>query len=220
MKAKTYDSKGKEKGSIDLPDSVFGVELNNDLVHQVYVSSTSNRRAGTASTKTRDEVRGGGRKPWAQKGTGRARHGSNRSPIWRGGGITHGPTTERNWDKKINRKMRDRAIFVVLSQKLRDGEIIFVDSVAMDEPKTAVAKEVLKALSTVKGYEDLATKRKNAGLVTNTVMDTNVIKSFANIGSVKTEELRKLNIVDLLTYKYLVVINPAESVGILEAKLK
>ena len=220
MKAKTYDIKGKESGSIDLPEAIFGKEMNNDLVHQVYVSSTSNRRAGTASTKDRAEVRGGGKKPWQQKGTGRARHGSIRSPIWKGGGVTHGPTTERNWDKKINKKMRDQALFAVLSQKLRDGEIIFVDTVSMDAPKTAVAKDVLKGLSSVEGAQDLATKRKNAALITNVAVDVNVIKSFANIGSVQTEELRKLNIVDLLTYKYLVVINPAESVEMLEAKLK
>lgn len=218
MKAKTYDIKGKEQGSIDLPGAVFGVEMNNDLVHQVYVSSTSNQRFGTASTKDRGEVRGGGKKPWAQKGTGRARHGSIRSPIWRGGGVTHGPTTERNWDKKINKKMRDQALCVVLSQKLRDGEIVFVDSVSMDTPKTSGAKDILKALSTVAGLESLATKRKNAALITNTVVESNVVKSFANIGSVKMDELRKLNIIDLLTYKYLVIINPADSVQALEAR--
>ena len=219
MKAKVYDIKGKESGSIDLPDAVFAQEMNADLVHQVYVSSTSNRRAGTASTKDRSEVRGGGKKPWQQKGTGRARHGSIRSPIWKGGGVTHGPTTERNWDKKINKKMRDRALFVVLSQKLRDGEIIFVDQVAFDTPKTAVAKDILKSLSGVEGMDTLSTKRKNAALITNAEHDANVVKSFANIGSVKVDELRKLNIVDLLTYKYLVLINPAQSVEQLEAKL-
>ena len=219
MKTKTYDIKGKEKGSIDLPENMFGLELNNDLVHQVYVASTSNRRAGTASTKDRAEVRGGGKKPWAQKGTGRARVGSNRSPIWRGGGITHGPTTERNWDKKINKKMRDKALFVVLSQKLRDGEIIFVDSLSMDAPKTAQAKDILKGLSSVAGFEGLSTKRKNAALITNTDNDAYVVKSFANIGSVKMDELRKMNIIDLLTYKYLVIINPAESVEALATKL-
>lgn len=219
MKAKVYDIKGKETGSVDLPDAVFGAEMNADLVHQVYVSATSNRRAGTASTKDRAEVRGGGKKPWQQKGTGRARHGSIRSPIWRGGGVTHGPTTERNWDKKINKKMRDRALFAVLSQKMRDGEIVFIDSVSFDTPKTAAAKDILKALSGVEGLDTLATKRKNAALIANAAHDANVVKSFANIGSVKAEELRKLNIVDLLTYKYLVIINPAESVEQLAAKL-
>lgn len=218
MKKAIYNTQGKEAGSIDLPESVFGLELNNDLVHQVYVSMTSNQRFGTASTKDRGEVRGGGKKPWAQKGTGRARVGSNRSPIWRGGGITHGPTTERNWDKKINKKMKDRALCIVLSQKLRDGEIIFVDSVSLDTPKTADAKNILTSLATA-GFDDLATKRKNSALITNTEVNTNALKSFANLGQVKMEELRKLNILDLLQYKYLIIINPSDSVDALSAKI-
>ena len=220
MKAATYTSTGKEAGSLDLPESIFNLAMNEALVHQVYVSSTSNRRFGTANTKTRDEVRGGGRKPWRQKGTGRARHGSIRSPIWKGGGVTHGPTTERNWQKKINRKMRDKALFTVLSQKLRDGEIIFVDALSLDKAKTQAAQDVLHSLSSIKGAETLATKRQNAALITNTVMDQPFIQSFANLASVKTEEFRKLNLLDLLTYKYLLVINPTESVKLLEAKIQ
>jgi len=217
MKTTIYNTQGKDAGSIDLPENVFGLELNNDLVHQVYVSMTSNQRQGNASTKDRGEVRGGGKKPWAQKGTGRARVGSNRSPIWRGGGITHGPTTERNWDKKINKKMKDKALFMVLSQKLRDGEVLFVDTLAMDAPKTADAKAVLAQLATA-GFEGLATKRKNAALITNTEINTNAVKSFANLGQVKMEELRKLNILDALQYKYLVIINPTDSLEALSAK--
>jgi len=218
MKTTIYNTQGKEAGSIDLPENVFGLDLNNDLVHQVYVSMTSNQRQGNASTKDRAEVRGGGKKPWAQKGTGRARHGSSRSPIWRGGGITHGPTTERNWDKKINKKMKDKALFMVLSQKLKDGEIIFLDSASMDAPKTAEAKGLLNTLASA-GFEDLATKRKNAALITNTEVNTNLVKSFANLGQVKTEEFRKLNILDALQYKYLVIINPSDSVDALSAKV-
>ena len=219
MKATVYDIKGKETGNIELPSQVFDAPLNGELVHQVYVSMASNQRQGTASTKDRSEVRGGGRKPWKQKETGRARHGSTRSPIWRGGGVTHGPTTERNWDKKINKKMKDRALFSVLSQKLRDGEVVFVNEVDFKEPKTKDAKDMLKSLSAVKGLETLATKRKNSALVVNTELNQNSLKSFANLSAVKTEELRKLNVLDLLTYKHLVIINPEASIETLNAKL-
>lgn len=219
MKTNIYDITGKSTGSVDLPESVFDVAFNNELVHQVYVSMTSNQRYGTASTKDRAEVRGGGKKPWAQKGTGRARHGSIRSPIWRGGGVTHGPTTERNWDKKINKKMKDKALFSVLSQKLRDGEVIFVDSFSWDAPKTKDAQAMLENLAKVEGFEGLASKTKNRALITDVAINENNIKSFANFSNIKTEELRKLNILDLLQYKYLVIISPQESIETLSAKL-
>ena len=218
MKATIYTTDGKENGSIELPASVFDAPMNNDLVHQVYVSMTSNARQNTAQVKDRADVRGGGKKPWKQKGTGRARHGSIRSPIWVGGGVTHGPTTERNYDKKINKKMKTAALYAVLSQKLRDGEVMFIDSLAMEAPKTAAAKKVLTDLSAVTGFESLATKKKNTALVVNVEMNHNNLKSFANFGNIKTEELRKLNVVDLLTYKYVVFINPSSTVEGLVAK--
>src|SRR6056297_2598122 len=136
VKAKLYNLQGENKGEVDLNSEIFEVEVNEILVHQAVVAQRGSGRIKIAKTKTRDEVRGGGAKPWRQKGTGRARHGSIRSPIWRGGGVTHGPRTERNWYRKINKKMRDKALKIVLSQKLRDGEIIFVDQLAFDEPKT------------------------------------------------------------------------------------
>ena len=218
MKATIYTTDGKENGSIELPTAVFDAPMNNDLVHQVYVSMTSNARQNTAQVKDRADVRGGGKKPWKQKGTGRARHGSIRSPIWVGGGVTHGPTTERNYDKKINKKMKTAALYAVLSQKLRDGEVMFIDSLAMEAPKTAAAKKVLTDLSAVTGFESLATKKKNTALVVNVEMNHNNLKSFANFGNIKTEELRKLNVVDLLTYKYVVFINPSSTVEGLVAK--
>jgi large subunit ribosomal protein L4 len=144
LEAKIYNQKGGVAGKVDLPERVFGAKWRSDLVHQVVESMRSNSRAGTADTKDRGEVSGGGKKPWKQKGTGRARHGSSRSPIWVGGGVTHGPLAEKNYKRKISKKMRAQALFSVLSRKLKEGEIIFVDSLAQKEIKTKSSRtEVL-----------------------------------------------------------------------------
>ena len=155
MEAVIYNQKGEKAGKVTLPESVFGLPWNGDLVHQVMTSMQSNKRAGTAHTKDRSEVSGGGRKPWRQKGTGRARHGSIRSPIWRGGGVTHGPTKEKNYNKKINKKMKTKALFTVLSEKQRSGEILFIDKIEFSDAKTKKAREVLVSLSKISGFERL-----------------------------------------------------------------
>ncbi len=219
MKSKIYDIKGKESGEIDLPENIFGLDLNNDLVHQVIVSMMSNQRQVLAHTKGRGEVSGGGKKPWKQKGTGRARHGSIRSPIWRGGGITFGPTKERNFKKKINAKMKTVALMQILSQKFKDGEIIFVDSISLEAPKTKEAKSILDALASVKGFEMLTKKKNNSAIIFDTELNQNNIKSFANISNVRTEEFRKINPLDILNYKYLVITKPEESIELLSNKL-
>ncbi len=153
MEAKIYNQTGKESGTIKLPESVFGVPWNADLVHQVIVSMRSNDREAIAHTKTRGEVAGGGKKPWKQKGTGRARHGSIRSPLWVGGGVAHGPRNDKNFSRKINKKMKAKALFTLLSQKMRDGEVVFIDSLKFDAPKAKDAKAVLSSLSSIKGFE-------------------------------------------------------------------
>ena len=162
MNAKVFSKEGKETGSVTLPEAVFGVAWNPDLVHEVVVGMASNARTNSAHTKDRSEVRGGGRKPWKQKGTGRARHGSRRSPIWTGGGVTFGPRNERNYLLKINKKVRTKALASVLSKKLVDQEVIFVDSLSMDEPKTKEAKAIVAAIAKGADHASLATKRKNA----------------------------------------------------------
>src|SRR6185437_11216229 len=136
METKIYNIEGKETGKMTLPENIFGLPWNADLMHQVVVSMRSNARHSIAHTKDRGEVRGGGRKPWQQKGTGRARHGSSRSPIWKGGGVTHGPRNDKDYSQKINRQARQKALLVALSRKLTDKEIIFVDSLNIEKPRT------------------------------------------------------------------------------------
>lgn len=219
MKATVYTTEGKEKANVELPESIFGLKWNADLVHQVVVSMETNARDAIAKTKGRSEVRGGGKKPWKQKGTGRARHGSRRSPIWVGGGVSHGPTNERNFDRKVNKKMKNKALFTILSKKLKDAEILFVDQIKFKEAKTKEAKNIIESLSTIKGYEKLKTKRNNKALVVISEADLLTKKSFSNFSNILTDEIRNINPVSLLKYKYLVIANPEKSLGILEGKL-
>lgn len=219
MEAVVYNQKGKETGKQALPESVFAVNWNADLVHQVAVSMQANARTPVAHTKDRSEVRGGGRKPWRQKGTGRARHGSRRSPIWVGGGVTFGPRNEKDYSKKVNKKMKAKALYAVLSKKLADGEILFVDSLSFDAPKTKDARTVLEAFAKVKGFEALSTKKHNAALVVIPENNAEIKKSFSNFGNIDVDEIRNLNVVDLLTHKYVIIADPKVSVETLEAKL-
>lgn len=219
LEATVWNAQGAKAGSVTLPAELFNVSWNSDLVHQVVVGMQANARPTTAHTKFRGEVSGGGKKPWKQKGTGRARHGSNRSPIWKGGGVTHGPRAEKNYTVKINRKMRAAALAVVLSRKHRDGQVIFVDSFAFSTPKTKDAKAMLVALANGAGVSELATKRKNAAVFAFAKKDTTSEKSYRNIGSLTLEEVRNLNPVDLVNKKYLVIENPTESLPILSGRL-
>ncbi len=217
--AALYTMEGKAKGTVSLPPELFAVAWNPDLVHQVVVGMQANARPITAHAKDRSEVSGGGKKPWKQKGTGRARHGSSRSPIWTGGGVAHGPRAEKVYAVKINKKMRSAALASVLSKKLKDGEIIFVDSLAFTAPKTKEAVAALSAIAKAAGKEELKTKRKNAAVIALSGKDKNIEKSFANIGSLITEEARNLNPVDLVTKKFLVIERPEESLKILMARV-
>ncbi|MFA6095176.1 MAG: 50S ribosomal protein L4 [Candidatus Paceibacterota bacterium] len=219
LKTSVYNQNGKEVSSIELPESVFGVAWNADFIHQVVTSLTSSAREGAAHAKTRGEVRGGGRKPWKQKGLGKARHGSSRSPIWVGGGTTHGPRNDKNYDRKVNKKAKVKALYTVLSKKFRDGEMLFVDSLAFTEPKTKIARETLTHLSEVKGFMALKNKRNNAAYIALDTKNVAVEKSFANFSNITVAEMRNINLVDILNYKFVVIVNPENAVKALEGKV-
>ncbi|HEY4512174.1 MAG TPA: 50S ribosomal protein L4 [Candidatus Paceibacterota bacterium] len=219
METTIYTKEGKISGKMTLPEEVFGVKWNADLVHEVLASLSTSKRMSTAHTKDRGEVRGGGKKPWQQKGTGRARHGSIRSPLWVGGGVAHGPRNEKNFDRKVNKKAKAKAIAVILSAKLKDGELIFVDSFGMNAPKTKDAVSFITNLGKVSGLERISTKKTNAALIATAEKDTNVAKSFRNISKVFVSEIRNVNPTDLMKYKYLVMDNPEKSVAIIKERL-
>lgn len=219
METKIYSTTGSKTTTFTLPETVFGVTWNPDLVHEVVVSMQSNARAGTAHTKDRSEVAGGGKKPWRQKGTGRARHGSNRSPIWVGGGIAHGPRNEKDYSKKINKKARNKALASTLSKKLSDQEVILVEALSLEEPKTASMKTMLQNIAQESGQETLATKRQNAALVILSGRDEAVEKSLRNFGNVEVVQAKDVNPVELLSYKYTLIVDPATAVATLEERV-
>ena len=219
MEATLYNQKGTSAGKISLPEAVFGLKWNADLVHEVVRLMNSNSRTNVAHTKTRGEVSGGGKKPWKQKGTGRARHGSSRSPIWVGGGVAHGPRNTQNYSRKINKQVKTKALFTILSKKFNEGQIIFVDSISFDAPKAKDAKSVIAALAAIKGYEKLATKKTNAAIIALDKKTESVTKSFRNFGNVSVEEFRNINPVSILNATYLIIANPEVSLQALTSKV-
>lgn len=218
MDAKIYNQKGAENGKVELPAKVFVAKWRADLVHQVVEGMRSNKRAGTADTKDRGEVSGGGKKPWKQKGTGRARHGSSRSPIWVGGGVTHGPLSAKNYKRKISKSMRAQALFSVLSKKMKDGEILFVDSLTMAKINTKSAVEVTKALAKAGGWKTAATSKKPRILTALFDRNEKAEKSFRNIPALEIVFLKNLNPLDVLNHQYLLIENPEESVKFLATR--
>jgi large subunit ribosomal protein L4 len=217
ISAKIYSQKGAEAGSIDLPAKVFAAKWRSDLVHQVVEGMRSNKRAGTADTKDRGEVRGGGKKPWKQKGTGRARHGSSRSPIWVGGGVTHGPLSEKNYKRKISKKMRAQALFSVLSKKLKDGEILFVDSLEMPKINTKAGLKIMDNLIKVGNLKNTKTKKPKI-LTALYERNEKTEKSLRNIPILDIVFLKNINPLDVLNYKYLMIEKPTESIAFLESR--
>lgn len=219
METVIYNTKGKEAGKISLPEAVFGLKWNADLVHQVVTSMESTARNNVADTKNRGQVRGGGKKPWQQKGTGRARHGSIRSPLWKGGGITHGPLKGEIFDRKVNKKMKAKALYTILSAKLKKGQILFVDDLSVTAPKTKDAVGVLESLSKIKGYTDLLSKRKNSVYINLADKNVSTEKSFRNMSNLVIDEIRNMNPVDLMKYKYVVISNPEKALPQITEKL-
>ena len=187
---------GSEVGKMKLNDAIFGVEINEHLVHQAVVTQLANDRQGTQKAKTRSEVRGGGRKPWRQKGTGHARQGSIRAPQWTGGGVVFAPTP-RDYSKKMNKKEKRIALKSVLTSRVNDGKFIVVDELKFDEPKT---KEFAKVMENLKAEKALVVINDN---------DTNVVKSAANIPTVKTASTNTINVYDILKYDTVIVTQDA-----------
>ena len=218
MTATVFNVQGKKAGTVELPENIFGLAWNAPLMHQVVTSMEDNARTPVAHVKMRGEVRGGGKKPWQQKGTGRARHGSTRSPIWKGGGVTHGPRNDKDYSRAIPKNMRAKALFVALSRKFKDGEILFVDSFGFETPKTAQAKKALVALSSEAKY--LSSKRRNAALVALSVPTEAAEKSFRNIGSITCSAVRNLNPVQVLKSQYLIIENPEAAIAIIGTRAK
>jgi len=204
MKVKVYNQKKEEIEEIELLKEIFEIKLNTDLVHQVVLAQTANQRQGSAKAKTRAEVRGGGRKPWRQKGTGRARVGSIRSPIWRGGGVTFGPIAEKVFKKRIPKKMRRKALFMVLSVKVKENLLLVLDKLEIEKPKTKAMAKILNKLFLKKG----------SGLIVLPKINKSVILSVKNIPKTGTIQAKDLNVLDLLSYKYLVM--PKEVIKIIK----
>lgn len=201
-----YNIRGEVVGERDLPESIFGIEPNEDLMHQALVRQLANARLGTHDTKTRGEVSGGGRKPWRQKGTGRARQGSTRSPIWRGGGIVFGPTP-RSYSLDMPKKMRRAAVRSALSVKARDGLVTLVDDLDLGGRRT---KDMMQLLANLQVGEDV--------LIALDQRNENVEIASRNLPRVKVIQAGYLNVRDLLGYERLLL--PVSSLDIIEAWLQ
>ena len=205
MKVDVYNQKGEVSGSTVLPKEIFQVPMNADLVHQVLVLQRANQRQNSAHTKNRGEVRGGGRKPWRQKGTGRARVGSSRSPLWRGGGVTFGPRNEKNWEREIPKKMRKKALFMVLSEKAKNNLLVVLDKLEIEKPKTKMMASIIERLPCSKETRLFLTNDGNPPSHKASEGQRNMFLSARNIKKTGVLEARNLNLVDLLNYKYLLV---------------
>jgi len=206
MKVPLRDMTGKVIDETELRDDIFGIAPNEAVMHQALVRQLSNARLSAARTKTRGEVRGGGRKPWRQKGTGRARHGSIREPQWRGGGVVFGPRPDRNYRKAMPRKMRRLALRSALSVKARERQLILLDKLEMPAPKTKEMQHVLDGLT-----------GDSSALILLPDRDLNVEKSLGNLSHAKTLRAEYLNLVDIFGHDYLVV--PLAALRVIEGFL-
>lgn len=196
MQVDLFNLKNEKVGILEIPEKVFAEKWRPALVKQALETQLANRRKPIAHAKTRAEVRGGGRKPWRQKGTGRARHGSIRSPIWVGGGKAHGPTKEKKYSKKINKKMKRLALFSILSKKLKDSEIKFFESFKLNQPKTKIIFSYLKNIL------NLDKNRKKVDVLFIACPENKeIFKAARNLIKAKVLSPTSLNIYDILNYK-------------------
>lgn len=224
MKISVYNQEGKEVGTAPLPKEIFGISINPDLIHQVVVSQLANRRRVIAHAKSRGEVRGGGRKPWRQKGTGRARAGSIRSPLWRGGGVTFGPTKDKVFKKKISKKMKRKALFMALSGKAKNNLLILLDEFKIEEAPKDQARNTLSARPTgqaktrlTKSMAEILAKlpsQRESALLALPQIDKNIILATRNLPEAKTIQAKDLNCLDLLSFKYLIM--PKEVIRVIK----
>lgn len=222
-KVNIYNQEAQVVGKMELKPKIFGVKINSGLIHQAVVAQMANNRQVLAHTKDRGEVRGSGRKPWAQKGTGRARHGSSRSPIWIGGGITFGPRKDRNFDKKINKKMKQKAMMMVLSDKVKNKRFVVIDKFEINQRKTKVVNFMLDNFEKVIFYPEQEvlpkekekmrkgpSKRKEKKISRSLLIITdkkndNLKISARNLVGVHFINLDNINLVDLLKYKNIII---------------
>ncbi|OHA08982.1 MAG: 50S ribosomal protein L4 [Candidatus Sungbacteria bacterium RIFCSPLOWO2_01_FULL_59_16] len=215
MEVEVYNQQGKSIGSMELP-KVFELPWNADLVHQVVTSQMANRRPVVAHAKGRGEVRGGGRKPWRQKGTGRARHGSIRSPIWKGGGVTHGPRKEKIFKRKINKKMAARALATVFAAKARDQELLVTEGLAFPKSKAKEAAKMFSHFAKVKAFRDIVGKEPRA-LVLLPGASPEMRRTLRNLPYLELVEARNVTAIDALNRRYIVA--PKASIEILAKRL-
>mgnify|MGYP001583368131 CR=1 FL=1 len=209
MDAKVYTQSGDVVGTIGLSDRIFNATIKVKVLREAVLAQEANSRQVTAHTKGRGEVRGGGKKPWRQKGTGRARHASIRSPIWKGGGVAHGPKKERNFSVKINKKFKRAALHMALSSKVRDNEFAILDALALTEIKTRLAAAALKTF--VKVLPAYRSSKKGADSILFVVpqSEATIPRVLHNIPRVTTIAAGSLNVRDILTNKYLVIFKDA-----------
>jgi large subunit ribosomal protein L4 len=231
VKLNVYNQKGEAAGSKEVSEAIFAVQANPVLIHEAVTAQMANMRTVLAHTKTRSEVRGGGKKPWRQKGTGRARVGSSRSPLWIGGGIIFGPNSDRNFSKKINKKAKRKAMFMVLSDKVANQKLAVLEKFTLENFKTKAVNEILNNLEE-KVFKSFTVDNKNPAsakatadkgkaknknvraskrsvLFINEGKDNKVMKSGANLAGVKFINLDNINVVDLLNYKNLIIVDKA-----------
>jgi large subunit ribosomal protein L4 len=207
IKYPIHNLKGEKIKDIELSDSVFGLPSNDALLHQIYVSQYANQRQVLAHTKDRSERAGSGKKPWKQKGTGRARVGSVRTPVWRKGGVVFGPTKDRNFKKDVPKKMNKKALAVTLSGKVRDKELFLVESLKMSAVKTKIMKEIIDNL-----------KINKSGLIAFSKDEKSAMKASRNLPKIDNIDVMDLNVLDILNHTYLIL--SEDGVKILEQKYK